>query len=155
MQKRIIVVGIVTDGNKILLGKKAKGQPPYPDFWHTIGGGVKDLERAEKLVEEKNYDDQYLHEELRREIREEAGITIKNIKNICPRYKDKPRKSITKNKQGIDTGYVFLEYLCELDYGKAVPSDDIAELIWVEKSNLKDINLTPPSVEMYKELGWM
>lgn len=154
MKKRIIVCGIVCKDDEVLLGKKTKGRPPYPDVWHTIGGGVKDFSLAETLVQEGNYDDPYLHDELRREIKEEAGITIKNIRNICPKYRKKPRKSITKNKHGVDTEYIFLEYLCELDTGEAIPADDIAKLRWVKKEGLKNINLTPPSVKMYKELGW-
>jgi len=28
---RYIVCGIIQDGNKVIVGKKAKGRPPYPD----------------------------------------------------------------------------------------------------------------------------
>src|SRR4030042_3370692 len=115
MRKRIIVCGIICDKNKILLGKKAKGPPPYPYVWHTLGGGIKDLRKGEKLLENSEYDNVYLSEELRREIEEEAGIKICNIKNICPRYRKTPREAITENKFGEKTHYIFLEYLCDLD----------------------------------------
>lgn len=155
METRIIVCGIVVKGDEILLGKKTKGQPPYPDVWHTLGGGVKDLEKATKLLKEKKYDDPYFHEELKRELKEEASISVKKIKNICPDFKKQPREGITKNKHGVDTHYIFLEYICEYDKGDAKHGDDIAELKWVSKDQLKNVPLTKPSQEMYSEMGWI
>lgn len=48
--KRIIVAAILMDGEKILLGKKAKGKPPYPDVWHVLGGGIEDLKKRGRIV---------------------------------------------------------------------------------------------------------
>lgn len=155
MNTRVIVCGIIQRQDELLLGKKAKGAPPYPDVWHTIGGGVGDLEKGLKLIQERKYDDAYFHEELRREILEEAGITLKNIKNICPIYRESPREDITKNKHGENTHYYFLEYICDIDQGEPIPGDDIAQLKWINKKDLHIINLTPPSKAMYHELGWM
>ena len=155
MEKRIIVVGIVLNEAKILLGKKAKGVPPYPDVWHTIGGGVEDYDKALKLVENLQYDDPYLHSELQRELMEEARIKVKNIKNICPNFRKNPRQDIAKNKHGAQVLHIFLEYLCELDSGEPIAGSDIAELMWARKEDLKNIQLTKPSKEMYKELGWI
>jgi len=156
-EKRIIVCGIVCNGDKILLGKKAKGIPPYPDVWHTLGGGAEDIEKAEQLLLNNEYNNQYFFEELSREMKEEANIKISNPKNICPKYRETPRETVTENKYGIATKYIFLEYLCDLDLneGNGEPGDDIAELQWVKKNDLKKIKLTPPSQEMYKELGWI
>ena len=155
MQTRIIVCGIIQNKNKILLGKKHKGRPPYPDVWHTLGGGIKDQKMAIELIKEKQYENPLLHNELIREIKEEASISIKNIKNICPNFRKKPREAITENKNNIRTHYIFLEFICDLDKGSAKPGDDIAKLKWVDKKNLKNIKLTPPSQKMYKELNWL
>jgi len=157
MEKRIIVCGIICNGDKILLGKKAKGIPPYPDVWHTLGGGVKDIEKTEQLLLGEEYNNEYFLKELKRELKEEAKIKINNPINICPKYRKNPREAVTENKYGITTQYIFLEYLCDIDLsgGNSKPGDDIAELQWVERKNLKKVKLTPPSQEMYKELGWI
>ena len=157
MNKRIIVCGIVSDGNKILLGKKEKGRPPYPDVWHTLGGGIQDLELGEKLLEEGKLEDIYFQQELKRELEEEANIQVKNIKNICPDYRVRPRTAITKDKNGEITEYIFLEFLCDLESSllDSKSGDDIAQLLWVTKKDVNKIKLTPPSLEMYKELGWI
>jgi ADP-ribose pyrophosphatase YjhB (NUDIX family) len=155
MKTRVIVAGIIQNGDQILLGKKAKGQPPYPDVWHTMGGGVSDANKGILLVDKKDYNNLYFYDELKREIIEEANISIKIISCIIPQYREKPREATTKDKEGEDTHYIFLEYFCELESGIPSPGDDIAEVLWVKKDELKNISLTPPSEEMYKEMGWL
>ena len=155
MKRRVIVSGIICRGDELLLGKKAKGRPPYPDVWHLLGGGVHDQEKALELVERGDYDNPYFHDELRREIREEGCVEVTNIRNLCPEYRLTPREAVTKNKHGEDTHYTCLEFLCEYASGTPTPADDIAELQWVKRDQLATVNVTPPSQEMYKELGWL
>lgn len=155
MITRYIVCGIIQHKDKVILGKKAKGRPPYPDVWHTPGGGVEDQKLTEKLVEKEDYDNKYLHDELKREIREELGVEIKNIRCIISKHRKQPREGKTKNKYNQMTYYYFLEYLCDYADGALKPADDLAETRWVKKRDLKKIFLTPPSQEMYRELGWI
>jgi hypothetical protein len=49
-------------------------------------------------LENKDYDNAYFQDELLRELREEANISVKNINNICPKYRNTPRGGIAKNK---------------------------------------------------------
>ncbi|EKD44229.1 MAG: hypothetical protein ACD_71C00207G0003 [uncultured bacterium (gcode 4)] len=155
MDTRIIVCWIVQRGSKVLIGKKAKWQPPYPDVWHTLWGWIDDLELGLELLSNKDYNNEYFQKELLRELDEEANISVVNIRNICPEFRNTPREAITKNKYWVDMQYIFLEYICEYDYWKLKPGDDIAEVQWVEKTDLENVPLTPPSVEMYGELGWL
>jgi len=155
MQTRYIVSGVVERGDEIILGKKAKGQPPYPDVWHTPGGGADDQVRAKELFDAGNIDDPFWHEELRREIREELGVEIANIRNIVPEFRAAVREGESLNKSGEPTHYYFLEFLCDYAGGDLHAADDLAEAKWVHKDELKNMSLTPPSLEMYKELGWL
>jgi len=155
MLGRYIVVAVIRDGDRFILGKKAKGKPPYPNVWHTPGGGVDGFVKAKGLFEAGDFDNPFFHEELRREMREELGIEIKNIVCIVPQFRSAPREAVTENKHGELTHYYFLEYLCEYATGEMRPDDDLVEAKWVTKEDLKDISLTPPSQEMYRELGWL
>ena len=155
MNTRYIVAAIIQKGDQIIIGKKPKGQPPYPDVWQIPGGGVEDKQKAIELISVELYDDIYFHNELKREVREELGIEIANIHCIVPQYRSKPREGETKNKHGELTHYVFLEYLCDYVNGKIKAADDLAEAKWIAKSELKNISVTPPSAEMYRELGWI
>ena len=35
------------------------------------------------------------------------------------------------------------------------PGDDIVETLWAEKDKLKDLQLTPPSIELFNKLGYL
>jgi len=155
MKFRYCTAGIIQNGEKIIIGRRIKGTAPYPDTWFTPGGGVNDFEKAEMLFKNKDYDNEYLHSELKREMREETNIEIKNIRNIVPQYRVVPREAETQNKHGEMTHYYFLEYLCDYESGELKAGDDAAEVKWVDKSELKNVLLTPPSKEMYKELRWL
>jgi len=158
MKTRIIVAGIIHDGEKLALGKKDKRRPPYPDVWHTIGGGIKDRGKGTQLLSQKKYDDPYFHSELIRELGEEAPslkIDPENIKCIIPKYRLTPREDTTTRKDGKPLHIIFLEYFCKYESGDLIPADDIVELKWVNKKDLGNTELTTPSQEMYKELGWL
>ncbi|HUW21473.1 MAG TPA: NUDIX domain-containing protein [Candidatus Bathyarchaeia archaeon] len=155
MKIRYIVCGIIQNGTKIVLGKKAKGEFPYPDVWHTAGGGAEDIKLAKRLYEVGDYDNKYFHSELRRELKEELNIEVTNIKCIVPQYRSQVRQDKTENKKRVMTHYYFLEYLCDYAGGELRPGDDLAEAEWFEKSKLVLVRLTPPSKDLYRELGWI
>ncbi|HUC20140.1 MAG TPA: hypothetical protein VMR98_01435, partial [Candidatus Polarisedimenticolaceae bacterium] len=86
MKTRYGIYGVVQKGTQIVLGRKAEGQLPYPDVWHTPGGGVDGSEQAAKLWARQDYDNPYFHDELRRELREELGVEVANIRCVVPQY---------------------------------------------------------------------
>ena len=152
---RVIVSGIVNNNGKVLLGRKHKDRKPYANCWHLLGGGVRDFERAKELIDNKDWDNDYFHDELKRELTEEGNIVVNNIRSIIPKYQDKPAEDTTFNKFGEETHYIFLVYLCDYVSGNVKASDDIAEVRWIKKDKLKSLRLTPPSVVLFNELGWM
>jgi len=153
MHERIIVAGIIQKDNYVLFGKKLKDRPPYPNVWHIPGGGIDDdFAFAKKLITEKKFENKLFHEELKREIKEETGLEIKNIKCVIPEYRENSREMETENKHGEMTHYYFLEYLCEYENGDPKPNDDLVELKWVQKNEIKDLVLTIPGQELFREL---
>ncbi|MBU0648463.1 NUDIX domain-containing protein [Patescibacteria group bacterium] len=154
MKNYIVVCGIVRKGSEFLLGKKKKYKPPYPDVWHSLGGYVRDVDRGYTLVKAKDFDDEYFHEELRRELKAQANIEVENIASIVPEYRRRPREAVTMDENGEDAHYIFLEYMCDYAGGKVVPDENFEKWEWHHKDELKDLKLTPPSREMYVELGW-
>lgn len=155
MDTRIIVCGIVQNGDRIILGKKASARRPYPNVWHTPGGGVDDTNFAAKLIKQGDFNHRYFHRELQRELREELDIEVTKIRSIIPEFRSAPREVKTRNRRGEKTHYIFLEYLCEFRDGKLKAADDLVEVRWVKVKDLFRYKLTPPSQAMYKELQWI
>jgi len=136
MECRVIATAIIEHNGRLLLGQKPKDVGPYPNTWHLLGGGI-------KLGEESIID------ALKREIMEEACIEIFDIERI-PFDED-----YEPNKHGEMTHYIFLVYRAKARTDKVIPADDIHELRWFDKKELKKIALTRPSIKLFKELGYI
>lgn len=135
MNSALIVSAIIEKNGSYLFGKKLKDVGPYPNHWLLIGGrAYPDRERLE--------------ESLKREVKEESNLEIRDIQPISFDEDHRHRK-------GIMTHLVFLTYLVKYKSGKEKPGDDIVELKWVKKSELKNLNLAPPSIKLFKHLGWI
>lgn len=136
MKFRVIVVGVIEKEGKILLGKKPENIGPYPNTLHIPGGGV-DLDK-ETLVEA-----------LKREMKEEAGIEINNIEPIGF------DEDYEKDKNNEMTHYVFLSFHATCDTDVLTASDDMKEMRWFMKYELKNLNLNKPSQKLLKKLGFI
>ena len=134
MKSRVVVTIIIKKGEKFLLGRKPDNVGPYPNTWHLVGGGV-DLETEN------------IEEAVNREVKEEAGIILKKVKRLTFGEDYEP------NKHGEVVHYLFLVYEGEYASGKLVAGDDIQELRWFSRQELKTLPLTQPSAKLFPELG--
>lgn len=132
MKTRIIVSAVVRKGDQLLFGRKSPDIGPYPNTWHLLGGGTNDGEDLE--------------EALKREILEEAGIKIKNIKKIFEQEDDEP------NKNGELTHYIFHIFSVDYDSGELKANDDIVSLRWISEAELKTIPLARPSIKLFHQM---
>jgi 8-oxo-dGTP diphosphatase len=134
MKARVIVTTLIEKNGKILLGEKPKDVGPYPNTWHLPGGGV-------------NLEFESLEDAVRREIKEETGLDVEKMKRISFDEDYEP------DKYGEKTHYLFLVYNVTPTTMDAKAADDIVKLKWFEKSELKALSLTRPSVKFFKEIG--
>jgi ADP-ribose pyrophosphatase YjhB (NUDIX family) len=136
MKARVIVTTLIEKDGRILLGEKPKDVGPYPNTWHLPGGGV-DLENES------------LEDAVRREIKEETGLDVENMTRMSFDEDYEP------DKRGEMTHYLFLVYKVTPTSMNARAADDIVKLKWFEKSELKKLPLTRPSVKFFQEIGWI
>ena len=134
METRVCVIGLIKQGDKILLGQKPPGRGPCPDTWHMPGGG---LEMGKESCEEA----------LTRELKEETGLDVKIIKDVAWDTDTEP------NKHGIDTYYIFLQYLCEPSRGEVRAGDDLYKLEWVDIKDLHKYNINRPAKRLLQRMG--
>jgi len=133
---RVTVVGVIIKEDTVLLGKKPKNVGPYPNTWIIPGGGI-------------DFEKETVEEALVREIREEAGITIKNIKPLTFMSDNEP------DKHGVMTYFVHLVYTADYDSGEIQAGDDVTYLEWVPIKKIPTLTIARPSIVTFKKLGWI
>ncbi len=148
IQRNIVSALIFSKDGKLFQGMKDEGKGGvYCDCWHIPGGGVDGGERKE--------------EALKREIKEETGIDISNYKvvliddtgtgvsgKILPSVEEVLRKM------------KFYIYRVDIDDKNSDEisislNDDLVEYRWTSLDELANIKLTPPSIELFKKLGYL
>jgi 8-oxo-dGTP pyrophosphatase MutT (NUDIX family) len=148
IHRDIVSALIFSKDGKLLMGMKdPQGGGVYADCWHIPGGGV---DGGEPQLEA-----------LRREILEEVGIDTNSCRvTLADDVGVGEAEKILK-----DTGETVIckmkFYVYRVDVNKNAadievqPNDDLATLAWADPKRLGGYKLTPPSVTLFKRLGYM
>lgn len=137
---RFIVAGLIeaADG-KILLCKKPSGKGVFPGQWACAGGGVDEGETLEEALE--------------REVQEEVGLEIENIEPLFFWDDLQP-----KFDNGLSIGDIYMVYLifrCRAKTNEPTLNDEFEEYRWVDRTNLSEYDLNPPTREVFARLGYL
>lgn len=138
MKYRTVVVGVVyNDKNEILLCKKPVGEGVYPGQWALPGGGIDDGETME--------------EALRREMKEEVGLEIDEIKPLYFRDDTQPKY---KDGKVLDQIYmVYLMFSCRAKNEVKIDNREFEEFAWVPRDSVKEHDLNSATINTFERLG--
>ena len=147
-ERDIVSALIFSKDGKLFQGMKdAEKGGVYSDCWHLPGGGVDAGENKE--------------EALKREVKEETGIDISQYKIylIDQEGRGESRK-ILKSGEEVLCKMKFFVYKIEINDKESSKisvnlNDDLIKYRWTDLSELENIKLTPPSVELFRKLGYL
>jgi 8-oxo-dGTP diphosphatase len=147
IHRTIVSALIISSDNKLLLGKKDPlGGGVYLDKWHIPGGGI---EGNESFIEA-----------LQREVLEEVGIDIAPFEVVLvdDAGRGQSKKTLHDTGETVFCSMQFNIYRVEIDQPAhsiaTKTSDDLVRLQWVSLAELAKLPLTPPSIELFKRLGY-
>lgn len=132
--KELLIV-VIHDGDKILMRKKPQGSAPYRETWYLFG-----VERNTEQDEEDTISN-YLHRVV--------GVRVDGISAIG---KDEERK---KDHDGVVKNFVYRDFICRYVSGEPLAPSDNEQVAWIEKSKLDTLDLVPPSVRLFKKMGYL
>jgi len=148
IERKIAVGLIISADGKIFQGQKdpKKGGVYSDGEWHIPGGGVEGKETIEQA--------------LIREISEEAGLDVSNLSyELIDDAGKSEAKKVLANGETVNVKMSFYVYKIVLaTLAKDTPvklKDDIYRYRWTDIAELKDLKLTPPSVVLFKKLGYL
>lgn len=136
MKTTISVIGIVKNGDRVLLRKKPDGSPPYKETYYLFG-------------DELNADNQNPDKVLISILKKQTGIDIKITEHLGWDTETKP------DHDGNITFYIYLDCLCEYISGELVPAEGIEKLEWIPVEQLSSYDLVPPSRKLFKKIGYL
>lgn len=135
MQTKVLIIAVVKKDNLILMRKKPDGSPPYKQTWYLFGAEL----TPDKTPEEA----------LREIVEMQSGINIRMGKQFSW------DTEIKKDLDGVKKNFVYLDVLCEYVDGEPQPGVGIEKIEWVPIYSLSEYDLVPPSVEVFKKLGYI
>lgn len=149
IERDIVSAIILSKDGKMFQGMKCLDQGGvYADCWHIPGGGVEDGETKEQS--------------LIREIKEETGIDILKytIELVDEKGVGESMKVLRDSGERVLCKMRFFVYRVVINDMLASEihirlEDDLQKYEWVSLSDLKDKKLTPPSIKLFKRLGYM
>lgn len=111
-----------------------KGRSIFKGQWCTPGGKI---EYGENILDT-----------VHREVREETGLEIDNVKFIT--YE----QTIEKDKNGgVYRHFVFFNFQANIKSGIPSAADDAAEICWFPLDKLKGLDLSDPTIRTLRLLG--
>ena len=129
----IVVTGIVIKGGKYLLVRRSLEEAAFPGLWTVPGGKLNrsDYENTPKDTSDHWYN--VLEKLLQREVQEEVGLKIKNIRYLL--------SLAYIRSDNIPT--LIISLFCDYASGEVKLAKDLIEFAWVDIDEVKNYKLVP------------
>ncbi len=135
MITKVLVIGVVKKGDSILMRKKPDGSLPYKETWYIFG-----TERVPGEPPETS---------LINHIKKTTGIDVEVKERLSW------DTEIKKDLDGVEKFFFYLDTICEYKGGELKLTEGIEKLEWVPISELKNYDIVPPSIKLFKKLGYL
>src|SRR3989344_1748141 len=128
----IVATCIVVKDGKFLIAKRSEKEKQWPSRWTVPGGKLekKDYKNREPDTPAGQWYNVF-ETLIKREVKEEVGNDIKNIKHLC--------NLVFERIDGVPT--VVVSLFADHDFGEVRLSKDLTEYKWVNLEEAKNYNL--------------
>ena len=124
---------------EILLCKMPENRGVYPGQWALPGGGIEEGEKME--------------EALHREIWEEVGLKLKDVRAIY--FQDEYKIKIHGDGRREKLYMIYLIFESRALEGKVKLNPEFDEYAWVKETRLNDYDLNRASIKTFTKMGYL
>ena len=135
MLTKILIIGNILKGDSVLMRKKFAGSEPYKETWYSFGAVFVPGEDP--------------RETFKKYIKGLIGVDVSPVRNF---FWDMETK---KDHDGIVKQFIYLDLECEYVSGEPTIPDGHEKIEWIPIEKLSEIDVVPPSVVMFKKLGYL
>ncbi|PIN90815.1 hypothetical protein COU60_00540 [Candidatus Pacearchaeota archaeon CG10_big_fil_rev_8_21_14_0_10_34_76] len=128
----VVATGIIVKDGKFLIAKRSEKEKRWPGRWTVPGGKLEKKDYVNRKTDTPGGQWYNVFEDLlRREVMEEVGIEIKNIKYLT---------SLSfLREDGIPT--IVISLFADYDSGEITLNDELTEYCWVSLDEARDYDL--------------
>ncbi len=138
IERRIITVGLVwSQRGELLICKMKADRGVFPGQWGFPGGGIDPGEHMEAA--------------LRRELREELGIEVLNIRAAF--FKDGVFEKLYIDGSTKAQYLIFLVFHCEAESESILLNEEFDEYRWVSEADLQSMQLNEVTRDTLRRIG--
>lgn len=129
----LVVTGIIIKDKKYLITKRSLKEAAFPGFWTVPGGKLRKSDYADLPKDTADHWYNVLEKLLQREVKEEVGLKIKNIRYLL---------SLSYiRSDNIPT--LIISLYCDYGSGKVKLSEELIDYTWVKAGDLGRYKLVP------------
>ena len=135
---RVIVVGVIQNSkDEYLICRKPTSRGVFPGQWALPGGGIEPGERMEEV--------------LRREIREEVGLEVTDIRPLL--FKDGQYPKLFPDGSSKLIYMIFLVFTCRAGSEEVTVGEEFEAYAWVKREDLGGYDLNPETRDTFMQMG--
>ena len=127
----VAVTGIIVKDGKFLLTKRSPKEKAFPNMWTVPGGKLEINDYAKKQKDTSDAWYNILENLLRREVKEETGLDIKNIRYLT--------SLIFIRLDGVPV--VVISLFADHASGEVIPTEEAVDHAWVTLEEAKSYDL--------------
>ena len=127
----VAVTGIVIKNGKFLITKRSPKERAFPNMWTVPGGKLEFNDYSQRPKDTSSHWYNVLEDLLRREVKEETGLSIKNIRYLTILTFVRP--------DGIPV--VVLSLYADYAGGKVIPTEEAVDHAWITLEEARSYEL--------------